>query len=239
MNRKSAISLMLVLAMPAWAPAALAGCVDGVMRDTTAAERAAWDHVKEVVPGLFHPSADYRLDRSEVTVSRDRRCATGEHDPLFLPVHLRFVLQGQALAEANQKALRLQDRQQQVMQKHMARTMPLQTELAAHLQRFPPSPEDQEAADRIRQRMDAVVAEQERELAPLKRQSDQLQARREITVDVDINTSRDESRGLSGKAGSHSGRGGGLPGGFRGWERHPEGADGCVEQGRGWLAGRV
>jgi len=197
MRRRATGGLLLALTMLAWRPSIVLADCEGEMRDTTQAEKAAWDQASKIVPGLFHPPSDYKLERREVTVPRNLRCVAGGHDPLFLPVHLRFVLQGQALEEVNRQALRLESQQQQVMQKYLTRTMPLQAELTKHLQSFPPSPEDQQAADRIGRRIDAIVAEQKRELAPLQRKMDRLQARREIKVEVDFNTGSGRCSGNS------------------------------------------
>lgn len=102
MNGSCGMRLVL-LGLLACSPMSRADCVDGAMRETTAAERAAWDRARESVPDLFHPPAGYKLERSEMTVPRNRRCADGGQDPLFLVMHLRFVLQGQALEETNRR----------------------------------------------------------------------------------------------------------------------------------------
>jgi len=186
---------LLAFIVPVWLPHLVWGDCLGNMRDTTEAEKQAYDHIRQSVPGLFRPPAGYDLDRIGISVSRDRRCADGAHDPLYLPLHLRFTLQGKAREEAERELAELQTQQLQVMQKYLPQTLALQAEQQKHLQSFPHSDEDQQALDRIQKEIDALVSLQRKELAPLERKAVQIRARGEIRVDVEFNTSLERCQG--------------------------------------------
>ena len=175
---------------------AWADCVDGVMRDTTPAERAVWDRVSKAVPALLRPPADYESERSNIGVSRERRCALDAHAPFFVPVHLSYRLKKEgeeALVREEQGVL---DEMLAVQSRFRARWRAIQARNSELMRTFPKNPQDRVAMAEFEKKEQALEQararleqEQEQAMAPLEARQARLAVRREIKADAIFNAS--------------------------------------------------
>ncbi len=173
---------------------AMADCV-GEYRETSTGEKAVWDRVSRVFPPLVRAPEEYALKGKEMGVSRKGRCADGEGSPIFIPVHLRFELQGGARRKLAAEIQRIDASMAEAWNEYQPQVASLRQAYGKHVASYPPSPEGRQAMKRIEAEMEALERRQKEETEPLQARRKRLYARLKIGVDAYFNDRASDCKG--------------------------------------------